>query len=338
MRTMADAAVVGGLGDPRPGARRDRAVGHLRDARRDGDQPADRRGAAFRRRQGRLYRRRIPAPFPRCSASRAARSAAARRSSCSAAPKQRRRLACRHAAGDRPAALFGSLSIGLAGYVAIVVQIVVMAVVTARASRYTVNRTLESHRLNVRYDRHRSNALTPAEPGRSVATCGARKSDAAALMAAVRAAAACTAVIVKLAVLGVLALALGFVGFVWLLPSQEVALDRDADGIVVLTGGASRLDDAVDLLASGRGKRLLISGVNPGTTTGDIAAPCRDHRRWFALLRRSRLFGAQYDRQRRRDAALGARPRLPLADRRHLELPHAARHGRACPPTAGRRR
>jgi len=46
--------------------------------------------------------------------------------------------------GDEAAALFGSLSIGVKGYVAIVIQIVVMAVVTALVSRYTVNRTLET--------------------------------------------------------------------------------------------------------------------------------------------------------------------------------------------------
>jgi cell division transport system permease protein len=46
--------------------------------------------------------------------------------------------------GDEAAALFGSLSIGVKGYVAIVIQIVVMAVVTALVSRYTVKRTLET--------------------------------------------------------------------------------------------------------------------------------------------------------------------------------------------------
>src|SRR4051812_16146866 len=35
-----------------------------------------------------------------------------------------------------------------------------------------------------------------------------------------------------------------------------------ADGIVVLTGGALRVDQAIDLLKEGRAKRLLISGVN----------------------------------------------------------------------------
>jgi len=46
--------------------------------------------------------------------------------------------------GDEAAALFGSFSIGVEGYLAILGQIVVMAVVTALVSRYTVNRTLET--------------------------------------------------------------------------------------------------------------------------------------------------------------------------------------------------
>jgi uncharacterized SAM-binding protein YcdF (DUF218 family) len=36
-----------------------------------------------------------------------------------------------------------------------------------------------------------------------------------------------------------------------------------ADAIIVLTGGQARLDAALDLLKSGKGERLLISGVNP---------------------------------------------------------------------------
>jgi cell division transport system permease protein len=46
--------------------------------------------------------------------------------------------------GDEAAALFGSFSIGIAGYVAILILIVLMAVVTAFASRRTVNQTLEA--------------------------------------------------------------------------------------------------------------------------------------------------------------------------------------------------
>jgi cell division transport system permease protein len=50
----------------------------------------------------------------------------------------------RTAAGAEAAALFGSLSIGVTGYLAVIAQIAVMALVTALVSRHTVNRTLEA--------------------------------------------------------------------------------------------------------------------------------------------------------------------------------------------------
>jgi len=70
--------------------------------------------------------------------------------------------------------------------------------------------------------------------------------------------------------LAALVLAGGFGWFLWSLPADEIVLHRDADGIVVLTGGASRISDAFELLAAGRGKRLLISGVNRATTSDEI--------------------------------------------------------------------
>jgi cell division transport system permease protein len=48
------------------------------------------------------------------------------------------------AAGAQASALFGSFSIGLAGYGAMLVLIVLIALVTAFTSRHTVNRTLEA--------------------------------------------------------------------------------------------------------------------------------------------------------------------------------------------------
>jgi uncharacterized SAM-binding protein YcdF (DUF218 family) len=65
--------------------------------------------------------------------------------------------------------------------------------------------------------------------------------------------------------------AAGFLWFVSRVVNVEVVLDRNADGIVVLTGGASRIPDAIELLAAGRGRRLLISGVHHGTTSAEIA-------------------------------------------------------------------
>jgi len=50
------------------------------------------------------------------------------------------------AAGDQFAALFGTFSIGFLGYFAVLAQIGLIALVTAAASRHTVNRTLESLR------------------------------------------------------------------------------------------------------------------------------------------------------------------------------------------------
>ena len=55
----------------------------------------------------------------------------------------------------------------------------------------------------------------------------------------------------------------GFVGFCRSFVHEESKPRNNADGIVVLTGGSSRVSDAMDLLAGGYGKRLLISGVHP---------------------------------------------------------------------------
>jgi uncharacterized SAM-binding protein YcdF (DUF218 family) len=86
----------------------------------------------------------------------------------------------------------------------------------------------------------------------------------------------------KLLLLGALLVVGGFGYFVWLVPNREVVLDRNADGIVVLTGGYSRVTDAFELLASGRGKRLLISGVYAGTTSSDIGRQVVDYNRLLA--------------------------------------------------------
>src|SRR6266567_947297 len=65
--------------------------------------------------------------------------------------------------------------------------------------------------------------------------------------------------------------AIGFVGFLSQLRGAEITPDRKADGIVVLTGGSSRVSDAMELLAAGYGRRLLISGVHPTSTASDIS-------------------------------------------------------------------
>jgi uncharacterized SAM-binding protein YcdF (DUF218 family) len=74
--------------------------------------------------------------------------------------------------------------------------------------------------------------------------------------------------------IGIVAALVGIVGFLWFafnISTDEPHVDRNADGIVVLTGAASRIPDAIELLAAERGKRLLITGVHRATSAKEIA-------------------------------------------------------------------
>src|ERR1700704_4609427 len=73
------------------------------------------------------------------------------------------------------------------------------------------------------------------------------------------------------------AAAVGFVGFLSQLRGAEARPERKADGIVVLTGGSSRVSDAMELLAGGYGQRLLISGVHPANEASDISRSLPDN-------------------------------------------------------------
>jgi len=73
-------------------------------------------------------------------------------------------------------------------------------------------------------------------------------------------------------------------GFLWFVHRIELsggAPVRSADGIVALTGGPFRINDALELLAAGRGRRLLITGVNPVTRPNQISRLMPEHQRWF---------------------------------------------------------
>src|SRR6266478_37859 len=82
-------------------------------------------------------------------------------------------------------------------------------------------------------------------------------------------------------VIALLALIGGFLWFALHIANEESPRDRAADGIVALTGGASRITDAVELLASGRGRRLLITGVGPTTNAAELVRLAPDYERWF---------------------------------------------------------
>jgi uncharacterized SAM-binding protein YcdF (DUF218 family) len=88
-------------------------------------------------------------------------------------------------------------------------------------------------------------------------------------------------VLVAAPLLALVLMAGGFVWFALNVASKETPFDDMADGIVVLTGGASRIYDAVELLASGRGQRLLITGVSPTTNTADLVRLVPERQHWF---------------------------------------------------------
>ncbi len=131
-------------------------------------------------------------------------------------------------------------------------------------------------------------------------------------------------------VLAVAAFGAGFLWFVNLTEANDGAPPGNADGIVALTGGPFRINDALELLAAGRAQRLLITGVNPVTRPVEISRLVPEHQRWFTCCvdidHSTNTIGNAVE-----TAALGEVARLQVADRRHRELSHAARHGRARP-------
>jgi uncharacterized SAM-binding protein YcdF (DUF218 family) len=83
-------------------------------------------------------------------------------------------------------------------------------------------------------------------------------------------------------VLGMVLFVAGFGWFLWIVPNEEAVLDRSADGIVVLTGGASRTADGMELLAAGKGKRLLISGAHRTTNQAELMRLLPEHEKIIA--------------------------------------------------------
>lgn len=66
------------------------------------------------------------------------------------------------------------------------------------------------------------------------------------------------------------AAAFGFLVFAANVMRTPVSATAKADGIVVMTGGQSRIKEAARLLKDGYGQRLLISGVNTQTGQSDL--------------------------------------------------------------------
>jgi uncharacterized SAM-binding protein YcdF (DUF218 family) len=68
----------------------------------------------------------------------------------------------------------------------------------------------------------------------------------------------------------VMLLVIGFVIFADSVEREAHAPAAPADGIAVLTGGVSRIDEAMKLLEQGKAKRVLITGVYRGTTEQEL--------------------------------------------------------------------
>ena len=71
----------------------------------------------------------------------------------------------------------------------------------------------------------------------------------------------------------VLLYVLGYALFAVMLPRP--ADERQTDAIVVLTGGAKRIERALDLLERGKAKRMLVSGVARAVRPEELAAQYR---------------------------------------------------------------
>ena len=80
----------------------------------------------------------------------------------------------------------------------------------------------------------------------------------------------------------VVLLVIGFILFATGLEREQREPQQTADGIAVLTGGASRIDQAMKLLAQGKAKRVLITGVNRTTTTEELKDLASQGDQYFA--------------------------------------------------------
>jgi uncharacterized SAM-binding protein YcdF (DUF218 family) len=79
--------------------------------------------------------------------------------------------------------------------------------------------------------------------------------------------------------IGLLVWILGFAWFALLLP--QPITDAKTDAVVVLTGGANRIDRGLEILQKKKAMRLLISGVDRDVRPAELAVQYPGHDRWF---------------------------------------------------------
>ena len=88
---------------------------------------------------------------------------------------------------------------------------------------------------------------------------------------------------VRFSLLCGIAIVLGFVGFVSLVPDEEIVLDRNADGIVVLTGGTvARHRCARTARRRSEASGCSLAASIPGPPTSDIAHQVSEYSRFLS--------------------------------------------------------
>jgi uncharacterized SAM-binding protein YcdF (DUF218 family) len=84
------------------------------------------------------------------------------------------------------------------------------------------------------------------------------------------------------AILLLVMLIIGFIVFANSMDRERHEPTYAADGITVLTGGVSRIEEAMRLLGEGKAKRVLITGVNRGTTRAQLKRLASQGDQYFA--------------------------------------------------------
>jgi uncharacterized SAM-binding protein YcdF (DUF218 family) len=88
--------------------------------------------------------------------------------------------------------------------------------------------------------------------------------------------------ITRLGSLLLLLYVLGFVLFAFTLGKPAKADAAATDAAVVLTGGAGRIEHAIDVLKDHRAQRLLVAGVDPSVTKPDLVRRILGSKKWLA--------------------------------------------------------
>jgi uncharacterized SAM-binding protein YcdF (DUF218 family) len=86
--------------------------------------------------------------------------------------------------------------------------------------------------------------------------------------------------IVRFASLVALLYAIGFILFTVTLGKPAGKDSARTDAIVVITGGSGRIEHGIDVLKSGRAKRLLVAGADPAVTKRDLIRRLGGSSRW----------------------------------------------------------